>query len=99
MDLMVTSDDGAVHAATVLPSAAKDAPILLCLPAMGAAAGYYAPFAQALAAARPSRPGAPLPRARRGARRARPSRTNPRISTAASTRASMLPRARCDVCR
>lgn len=50
MDLMVTSDDGAVHSARVFPCAAKDAPILLCLPAMGAAAGYYTPFAQALAA-------------------------------------------------
>lgn len=51
MELMVTSDDGAVHAASVFPCARRDAPILLCLPAMGAAAGYYAPFAQALAAA------------------------------------------------
>ena len=50
MDLMVTSDDGAVHAARVFPCARRDAPILLCLPAMGAAAGYYTPFAQALAA-------------------------------------------------
>jgi predicted alpha/beta hydrolase len=51
MDLQVTSDDGAVHAARVFPSARREAPILLCLPAMGAAAGYYTPFAQALAAA------------------------------------------------
>jgi predicted alpha/beta hydrolase len=51
MKLMVTSDDGAVHAAMIFPSATCDSPILLCLPAMGAAAGYYAPFAQALAAA------------------------------------------------
>ncbi|MGE3162922.1 MAG: alpha/beta fold hydrolase [Burkholderiales bacterium] len=50
MDFMVTSDDGAVHTARVLPCARRDAPILLCLPAMGAAAGYYTPFAQALAA-------------------------------------------------
>jgi len=50
MDLMVTSDDGAVHTARVFPCARRDAPILLCLPAMGAVAGYYTPFAQALAA-------------------------------------------------
>jgi predicted alpha/beta hydrolase len=50
MDLMVTADDGVVHAARVFPCAKRDAPILLCLPAMGAAAGYYTPFAQALAA-------------------------------------------------
>jgi predicted alpha/beta hydrolase len=50
MDLMVTSDDGVVHAARVFPCTRRDAPILLCLPAMGAAAGYYTPFAQALAA-------------------------------------------------
>jgi predicted alpha/beta hydrolase len=51
IELMVTSDDGVVHAATIYPSVSKDAPILLCLPAMGAAAGYYRPFAEALAAA------------------------------------------------
>ena len=50
MDLMVTADDGVVHTARVFPCAKRDAPILLCLPAMGAAAGYYTPFAQALAA-------------------------------------------------
>jgi len=50
MDFMVTSDDGAVHTARVFPCVRRDAPILLCLPAMGAAAGYYTPFAQALAA-------------------------------------------------
>lgn len=49
MDLSVTSDDGVVHAVRIYPCAVRDAPLLLCLPAMGVAAGYYAPFGHALA--------------------------------------------------
>jgi predicted alpha/beta hydrolase len=51
MDIMIVSADGVGHTATVLPTARGDAPVVLCLPAMGAAVDYYAPFAQAIAAA------------------------------------------------
>ena len=51
MDMMIVSADGVGHTATVLPTARADAPVVLCLPAMGAAADYYVPFAQAIAAA------------------------------------------------
>jgi len=49
MELEIISEDGVAHAARIFPCADRDAPLLLCLPAMGAAAGYYAPFGQALA--------------------------------------------------
>ena len=51
MDIMIVSADGVGHTATVLPTARGNAPVVLCLPAMGAAVDYYAPFAQAIAAA------------------------------------------------
>lgn len=51
MDMMIVSADGVGHTATVLPTARPDAPVVLCLPAMGASADYYEPFAQAIAAA------------------------------------------------
>ncbi|HJS39090.1 MAG TPA: alpha/beta fold hydrolase, partial [Burkholderiales bacterium] len=51
MDMMIVSADGVGHTATVLQTVRPDAPVVLCLPAMGASADYYQPFAQAIAAA------------------------------------------------
>ena len=51
MDMMIVSADGVGHTATVFATARADAPVVLCLPAMGAPADYYEPFAQAIAAA------------------------------------------------
>jgi predicted alpha/beta hydrolase len=50
MDMEIVSADGVGHTATVFPSERLDAPVVVCLPAMGAAADYYRPFAEALAA-------------------------------------------------
>jgi len=50
---LTARDDSALpfhDTATVLPTARLDAPVVLCLPAMGASADYYEPFAQAIAA-------------------------------------------------
>lgn len=49
MELRIESADGVGHTATVFEAARADAPVVVCLPAMGAAAGYYGPFAEALA--------------------------------------------------
>jgi predicted alpha/beta hydrolase len=49
MELRIESADGVGHTATVFAAARQDAPVVVCLPAMGAPAGYYGPFAEALA--------------------------------------------------
>jgi predicted alpha/beta hydrolase len=49
MELRIESADGVGHTATVFEAAREDAPVVVCLPAMGAPAGYYGPFAEALA--------------------------------------------------
>jgi predicted alpha/beta hydrolase len=48
MELRIDSADGIGHTATVFATARPEAPIIVCLPAMGAPAGYYGPFAEAL---------------------------------------------------
>jgi predicted alpha/beta hydrolase len=48
-ELNVVSADGARHTLRVFDDAAGGRPVLLCLPAMGVAAEYYAPFAALLA--------------------------------------------------
>jgi len=48
-ELSVVSADGARHTLRVFDAAADAGPVLLCLPAMGVAAEYYAPFAALLA--------------------------------------------------
>jgi len=49
MELRIESADGVGHTATVFEASRQDAPVIVCLPAMGAPAGYYGPFAEALA--------------------------------------------------
>jgi len=49
--LSVVSRDGARHEMRFFAPRSPDAPVLLCLPAMGMAAEYYRPFAEALALA------------------------------------------------
>jgi predicted alpha/beta hydrolase len=49
--LNVVSRDGARHEMRFFASQSPHAPVLLCLPAMGMAAEYYRPFAEALAIA------------------------------------------------
>jgi predicted alpha/beta hydrolase len=51
MDMLIVSADGVGHTANVFATARADAPVVLCLPAMGAPADYYEPFAHAIAAA------------------------------------------------
>jgi predicted alpha/beta hydrolase len=48
-ELTIASPDGVRHVATVFQPEAAQAPVFLCLPAMGAAAEYYRPFAAQLA--------------------------------------------------
>jgi len=46
----IESADGVGHMAAVYETSRPQAPIVVCLPAMGAPAGYYGPFAEALSA-------------------------------------------------
>lgn len=48
-ELTIASPDGVQHVATVFLPEAAQTPMFLCLPAMGAAAEYYRPFAARLA--------------------------------------------------
>lgn len=48
-EIRIKSADGVGHTAAVHAAAREDAPVVVCLPAMGAPAGYYGPFAEALA--------------------------------------------------
>jgi predicted alpha/beta hydrolase len=47
--LEIVSADGIRHTANVFAAERRDVPVVVCLPAMGAPAGYYGPFAEALA--------------------------------------------------
>jgi hypothetical protein len=40
MEMAIESADGVRHTATVFAAARRDAPVVVCLPAMGAPAGY-----------------------------------------------------------
>ena len=50
-ELTVVSPDGVSHTAQVFLPERLDGPVVLCLPAMGAAADYYQPFAEEMARA------------------------------------------------
>jgi predicted alpha/beta hydrolase len=45
-EMRIESVDGVAHTAAVYAAARPDAPVVVCLPAMGAPAGYYGPFAE-----------------------------------------------------
>jgi predicted alpha/beta hydrolase len=47
--LPIASPDGARHTASLFLPERDDVPVLLCLPAMGAAADYYQPFGESIA--------------------------------------------------
>ena len=47
-EMRIESVDGVAHTAAVYAADRPDAPVVVCLPAMGAPAGYYGPFAEAL---------------------------------------------------
>jgi len=47
-EMRIESVDGVAHTAATYAAARPDAPVVVCLPAMGAPAGYYGPFAEAL---------------------------------------------------
>jgi predicted alpha/beta hydrolase len=49
-ELNIVSSDGVRHTARIALSSAPLAPVFLCLPAMGASADYYQPFAARMAA-------------------------------------------------
>lgn len=48
-ELSITSPDGVEHKARLFLPERRDAPVVLCLPAMGAAADYYQPFGESIA--------------------------------------------------
>jgi predicted alpha/beta hydrolase len=48
-ELAIDSPDGVRHTAKVFRARPNDAPVVLCLPAMGAAADYYEPFGKRIA--------------------------------------------------
>ncbi|HEY7241846.1 MAG TPA: alpha/beta fold hydrolase [Burkholderiales bacterium] len=48
-ELAIESPDGVRHTAQVFRASRNDAPVVLCLPAMGAGADYYQPFGEGVA--------------------------------------------------
>ena len=48
-EIAIDSPDGVRHTAKVFQAHRDDAPVVLCLPAMGVAADYYEPFGEGIA--------------------------------------------------